>query len=103
MKPARTRNCPITKGNFQRAKLERLLSFLGVRRRTTGLDLPAGLLRKLPEGKKWDLYEQAKSNWRAMIWKAHPDRGGNHERAAFLNAVWTRVKELFGRLGISEG
>jgi hypothetical protein len=43
----------------------------------------------------WDKYEQAKETYLNRIRTEHPDRGGSHERCAYLNSVWSTIKLRF--------
>lgn len=58
-------------------------------------------IRRMSEGKLFDLYEATRASWRSKISKAHPDRGGSNEDAAAINAAWERTEVLFRRLGVS--
>jgi hypothetical protein len=48
----------------------------------------------------WDRYEIAKKTWMDKIKTHHPDRGGNAEYAATLNATWKEIKKRFAKRGI---
>lgn len=45
----------------------------------------------------WDYYEQVRVNYRNMISKAHPDKGGCAIMAAKINNAWSQCRELFAR------
>lgn len=59
-------------------------------------------IKSQPESRLWDYYEASRKAWRKAIAKNHPDRGGDPQVAARLNALWDRTVLLFSRLGIGE-
>ena len=48
----------------------------------------------------WDRYDAAKRVYYERVKQLHPDRGGNHNECADLNAVWFQLKNRFNRIGI---
>ena len=53
-----------------------------------------------PEGELYELLELGRTAYRAAIKSAHPDRNGDHARAAEVNRLWARVRRLFKQRGI---
>lgn len=87
------------KVRIRKSNLAYLLAFWGARGRSDRWP-PRQSVKDASEGQLWDWYEKAKSRYRQMISKAHPDRGGDCAEAATLNAAWTRTESLFQRLKI---
>jgi hypothetical protein len=48
----------------------------------------------------WDKYDAAKQVYHERVKQLHPDRGGDHDKCAELNAVWFQLKKRFGGIGI---
>ncbi len=57
----------------------------------------------LPAERLWEMLEAAYRNFRRLIRKFHPDRGGCARRAAQLIAAWNLVKRHFRRRGFELG
>jgi hypothetical protein len=57
----------------------------------------------LPAARLWELLEAACRNFRRLIRRHHPDRGGCAKRAAQLIAAWNLVKRHFARRGFELG
>lgn len=56
----------------------------------------------MTEGELWDVYELSHTTWKKRMAQCHPDIGGDQQQASYLNAIWTRAKVLFARLGIGK-
>lgn len=56
-----------------------------------------------PQSELLSLLEQARDCYREKIKKWHPDKRGCAKKAAWLNAVWARIKTLFARRNIELG
>ncbi len=57
---------------------------------------------KLTEAELYYLFGVCRSEYRRRVATMHPDRKGSNHQCAWLNTMWERAEELFGRMGIKE-
>ena len=96
----------IHKDSLSRLKLKRSRTLAAynatrpVRRAGSGL---RGWLRELGVAVKAaalqrpEVYAAAKTAYRARMLELHPDRGGSHEAASALNALWEKIERSFAK------
>lgn len=54
----------------------------------------------MPEGRLYDILEEARAVFRKHIRKAHPDLGGDHEACSRLVKYWRYVQAWMKRRGV---
>ena len=51
----------------------------------------------------YDLYDLARKQWLVLYKQFQVQTGQNHGIGVWLNAFWSHVKKLFGRMGVEPG
>lgn len=56
---------------------------------------------KWPVQKLWDIWEMAKKNFRRLMMKHHPDKGGDAIKCGNITYAWRYIQKEFSKFGIS--
>ena len=95
------RTVRLTRGPLPRTALE-LLRLLGLNftcKTRSAANRDGFWLRE--EHRLHDILWDARKLWLKLMKKYHPDKGGNNRIAERLNVIWSRLKSIFARKGIT--
>ena len=59
-----------------------------------------GRIETWPMSLLWQLYETAKRNFRRLMWKTHPDHGGDARKCGRITCCWRYIQRRMAVLGV---